>query len=164
MTIVAMIISIIIGTASLTYGYSQAGFGDPARWIVLLGILWLAAHWRRVYWFSSVAFFLMIVAAAIGVWREFPAVWMSLGALGGLLGWDLSDFARRLRYAAPTDNIEDMERRHLMRVGVVAVLGFGLSYLSAVLHVKRLAFEVAVGLILLAAFGVTRLVVRLRKY
>ncbi|MBK9926571.1 MAG: hypothetical protein IPP66_14950 [Anaerolineales bacterium] len=164
MTIVAMALSIIIGTASLAYGYSQADFGDPARWIALLGILWLAAHWRRVYWFSSVAFFLMIVAAAFGVWREFSTVWMFLGALGGLLGWDLSDFARRLRYAAPTDNVEDMERRHLTRVGVVAVLGFGLSYLSAVLQVKRLAFEVAVGLILLAAFGVTRLVVRLRKY
>jgi hypothetical protein len=89
---------------------------------------------------------------------------MLLGALGGLLGWDLSDFAQRLRFAAPTDDIQGMERRHLARVGIVALLGGGLAYLSAVIQIRRLAFEVAVGLILLAALGVTRLVLRLRKY
>jgi hypothetical protein len=91
-------------------------------------------------------------------------MWMLVGALGGLLGWDLSDFARRLRYAAPTDDVEGMERRHLARVGVVAGLGLGLAYLSAVIQVRRLAFEVAVGLILLAALGLTRLVMRLRRF
>ena len=87
-----------------------------------------------------------------------------LAALGGLLGWDLSDFARRLSYAAPTDDVQGMERRHLERVGIVAVLGFGLAILSLYIHIKRLAFEVAVGLVLLAALGLTRLVIKLRKY
>ena len=164
MTIIAMVMSIIIGIASLAYGYLQAGLIDPARWIFLLGVIWLLAEWRKVYWFSSIALFIMVFAAAFGVWADFPTVWMLLGALGGLLGWDLSDFARRLRYAAPTDDIVGMERRHLARVGIVAALGFGLALLSLIIHVKRLAFEVAVGLILLAAFGVTRLVVRLRRY
>ncbi len=164
MTIVAMVLSILIGIVSLAYGYSQEGFDDPALWIVLVGIVWALAHWRRYYWFSSVALFLMIFAAGYGVWQEFPLVWMILGALGGLLGWDLSDFTMRLRYAAPADDIEGMERRHLARVGIVAALGFGLAYISTVVQVRRLAFEVAVGLILLAAFGLTRLVVRLRRY
>jgi hypothetical protein len=164
MTIIAMVLSIIIGTGSLAYGYWQAGFSDPARWIALLGVVWLLAHWRRAYWFSSIALLLIVSAAAFGVWHEFPLVWMLLGALGGLLGWDLSDFARRLRYAAPTDDVKEMERSHLGRVAIVAVLGLGLAYLSVIVHVKRLAFEAAVGLILLAALGVTRLVVRLRKY
>ena len=164
MTIVAMIISIIVSMSSLAYGYLQAELSDPARWIVLIGIVWLLAHWRKLYWFSSVAFFLAIAAAGYGVWSEFPAMWMLLGALGALLGWDLSDFAQRLRFAAPTDDIQDMERRHLGRVAVVAVLGGGLAYLSSVFQVRRLAFEVAVGLILLAALGLTRLVMRLRRY
>lgn len=89
---------------------------------------------------------------------------MLLGALGGLLGWDLSDFARRLSYAAPTDDVQGLERRHLARVSVVAALGFGLAWLSTVIQINRLAFEVAVGLVLLAALGLARLVVRLRKY
>jgi len=130
----------------------------------MMGIVWLLAYWRRLLWFSSLALFLAIFAAGFGVWSEFPIEWMIIGALGGLLGWDLSDFAQRLRFAAPTDDIRGMERRHLLRVGVVAILGGGLAYLSVVIHVRRLAFAVAVGLILLAALGLTRLVLRLRKY
>ena len=163
MAFVAMVLSIIAGIVSLAYGYSHEGFSDYALWIVLLGILWVLAHWRRFYWFSSVAMLLMLFAAGFGVWQNFSLMWMFLGALGGLLGWDLSDFTRRLRYAAPTDDIEGMERRHLARVGVVAALGLGLAYLSNSLQIRRLAFEVAVGLILLAALGLTRLVIRLRK-
>lgn len=164
MTIIAMTISILVGAASLAVGYSQGGFGRFAPWLVLSGFLWLAAHWKKYYWFSSLALFLTVIAAGYGVWREFPTVWMLLGALGGLLGWDLSDFAQRLRFAAPADDIQGLERRHLARVGIVALLGGGLAYLSAVIQIRRLAFEVAVGLILLAALGVTRLVLRLRKY
>jgi len=164
MTIVAMILSIIMGTGSLAYGYFQAGMADPARWSLLLGIVWILAHWRKLYWFSALGLFLTIIGAAYGVWNQFTTIWMILGALGGLLGWDLSDFAMRLSYAASTDDVQGMERRHLERVGVVAMLGVGLAVLSLYIHIKRLAFEVAVGLVLLAALGLTRLVMRLRKY
>jgi len=164
MTVVALVLSIILGAGALAYGYSQMGLAEVARWFVLLGILWLLAHWRMYFWFSSVALFAMLIAAAFGVWVEFPTTWMLLGALGGLLGWDLSDFARRLSYAATTDDIVAMERRHLARIGIVAALGFGLALLSLFVHIRRLAFEVAVGLVLLAVLGLTRLVIGLRRY
>jgi len=164
MSIIVMIISIIVSIISLAYEYWQAGLDDHAHWIVLIGVVWLLSHWRRLYWYSSVALLLAIIAAGYGVWSEFPAVWMLLGALGALLGWDLSDFVQRLRFAAPTDDIQGMERRHLTRVVIVAVLGGGLAYLSSFIQVWRLPFEVAVGLILLAVLGLTRLVMRLRKY
>jgi len=164
MTLIALILSILLGTASLAMGYSQAGATDFPRWFLLLAALWLLAHFRKWYLFSSFALVVMIIAAAYGVWREFPTVWMLLGAVGGLLGWDLSDFARRLSYAAPMDDIRGMERHHLERVAIVASLGLGLALLSVFLHVQRLAFEVAVGLIVLAVLGLTRLVIGLRKY
>ena len=164
LTIVVFVISVVLGTSSLAFGYSQAGFYDPARWLVLLGIVWLLAQWRKLHWVSSAAFFLMLFAAAYGVWNQFTIFLMLLGALGGLLGWDLSDFALRLSYAAPTDDVQGLERRHLERVGIVAVLGFGIALLSVYIHIQRLAFEVAVGLVLLAALGLTRLVLGLRKY
>jgi len=164
MTIIALVLSILLGTASLAMGYSQAGAGAYSRWFLILAILWLITHFRKWYWFSSVALLLMIFAAAYGVWNQFPVVWMLLGAVGGLLGWDLSDFARRLSYASPMDDTRGMERRHLERVGIVAALGLGLAILSVVIRVERLAFEVAVGLVLLAALGLTRLVIGLRKY
>lgn len=164
MTLIALILSILLGTASLAIGYSQGGAGEYLLWLSLLGALWLITHFRKWYWFSSIGLLIMIVAAAYGVWREFPTVWMLLGAVGGLLGWDLSDFARRLSYAAPMDDTRSMERRHLERVAIVATLGVGLALLSIVIRVQRLAFEVAVVLVLLAALGLTRLVIGLRKY
>ena len=164
MTLVVFILSVILGAGSLAYGYSQAGLTDPVRWFLILGIVWLLAQWRKYYWFSSLALFVTLIAAAFGVWIEFPTIWMLLGALGGLLGWDLSDFARRLSYAASTDDTVGMERRHLARVGIVAALGFGLALLSLYIRINRLAFEVAVGLVLLAVLGLTRLVIGLRRY
>lgn len=145
-------------------GYRQAGASSYSIWFLLLAVLWLLAHFRKQHWFSSVALLIIIVAAAYGVWREFPTVWMLLGAVGGLLGWDLSDFARRLGYAAPLDDTRALERRHLERVGIVAALGIGLALLSLYIQINRLAFEVAVGLLLLAVLGLTRLVIGLRKY
>ena len=164
MTTVALILSILLGTASLAIGYGQAGAMEYARWFFLLAGAWAFAHFRKWYGFSSIALILVIAAAAYGVWLEYPAVWMLLGAVGGLLGWDLSDFSRRLSAASPMDDIRSMEIRHLERVGIVAALGLGLALLSVFLRFERLAFEVAVGLLLLAALGLTRLVIGLRKY
>jgi len=164
MTIIALILSILLGTASLAIGYGQAGVVDFSRLFLVLAAIWIFMHFRKWYWFSSVAMLIIVIAAAYGVWREFPTVWMLLGAVGGLLAWDLSDFARRLSYASPMDDTRSMERRHLERVGIVAVLGVGLALISLFVRVHRLAFEVAVGLLLLAALGLTRLVIGLRKY
>lgn len=163
MTLIALILSILLGTASLAMGYSQGGALDTPRWFLLLAALWLITHFRKWYWFSSIALLAVIIAAAYGVWHGFPTVWILLGAVGGLLAWDLSDFARRLSYASPMDDTTSMERRHLERVGIVAALGLGLALLSVFVHFQRLAFEVAVGLVLLAALGLTRLVIGLRK-
>ena len=164
MTIIALILSILLGVVSLAIGYLQAGVSTYTFLFLLLGAIWLVTHFRKWYWFSSLALFLIVIAAAYGVWSEFSMVWMLLGALGGLLAWDLSDFARRLSYAAATDDVAGMEQRHLARVGIVAALGFGLALLSLYIRINRLAFEVAVGLVLLAALGLTRLVIGLRKY
>lgn len=163
MTIIALILSILLGSASLVIGYVQGEAGDYVRWLALLPVLWIFAHFRKWYWFSSVALVIVILAAAYGVWQGFPAVWMLLGAVGGLLGWDLSDFARRLNYASPMDDTRPMEIRHLERAGIVALLGLGLALVSVFLRFERLAFEVAVGLLLLAALGLTRLVIGLRR-
>jgi len=164
MTIIALISSIVLGAISLAIGYWQGGASNYSPWFLMLGAIWLLTHFRKWYWFSSIALLIMIFAAGYGVWREFHTVWMLLGALGGLLGWDLSDFARRLSYASPMDDTRGMERLHMERVGIVAALGFGLAILSVVIHIQRLAFEAAVGLVLLAVLGLTRLVIGLRRY
>ena len=163
MTSIALVLSIVLGNILLALGYWQGGTAGNSIWFLLLAATWIFLHFREWYWFSSIALLIMIVAAAYGVWLGYPTVWMVLGAVGGLVGWDLSDFARRLSYASPMDDIRTLERRHLERVGIVAALGLGLALLSTVIHFQRLAFEVAVGLLILAVLGLTRLVIGLRK-
>jgi hypothetical protein len=163
MTIIALLLSILLGTLSLALGYSQGTGFLYAPWFFLLAVLWLIAHFRKWYWFSSIALLVIVVAAAYGVWQGYPTVWMVLGAVGGLLGWDLSDFARRLSHASPLDDTRPMEIRHLERAGIVTALGLGLALLSIFIRFERLAFEVAVVLVLLAALGLTRLVIGLRR-
>ena len=163
MTTIALVLSILLGNAALAVGYGQGGTTGYARWFLLLAGIWLFAQFRKWHWFSSMGLLIMVLAAAYGVWLGYPLVWMLLGAVGGLLAWDLSDFARRLSLASPMDDTHSMERRHLERAGIVAALGVGLSLLSVFIHFQRLAFEVAVGLLLLAALGLTRLVIGLRK-
>src|SRR5258706_16363714 len=124
MTLVVMILSIILGTGSLSVGYFQAGLYDPARWSVLLGIVWILAHWRKYYWFSALGLFLTLIAAAYGVWNRLATIWMLLGAIGCFLGWGLSACALMLSYAAARHGPEVLECGHLERVVVVAVLGF----------------------------------------
>lgn len=164
MTLIALFLTIFLGAISLAIGYGQGGASAYSPGFLLLAVLWLVAQVRKLYWFSSLALLIVIIAAAYGVWQGFPTVWMLLGSVGALLGWDLSDFARRLSYASPMDDTRPMERRHLERLGIVAALGLGLALLSVFIHFRRLAFEVAVGLVLLAALGLTRLVIGLRKY
>ena len=81
-TIVALVVSILVGTASLALGYGQAGAADIARWFLVLAAIWLFTHFRKWYWFSSIALIIVVVAAAYGVWQEFPTVWLLLGAVG----------------------------------------------------------------------------------
>ena len=133
MTLIALILGILLGTVSLAIGYGQGGAPDLSRWFLLLAGLWLFAHFRKWYGFSSLALVVIVLAAAYGVWLQYPAVWMLLGAVGGLLGWDLSDFARRLSYASPMDDTRGMELRHLERVGIVAALGLATMPLKSVL-------------------------------
>ena len=71
MTLVAFVLSVILGTGALALGFYRAEFFDGARWSILLGIVWVLSHWRRLYWVSSLAFLLVVIGAAYGVWNNF---------------------------------------------------------------------------------------------
>jgi hypothetical protein len=64
MTIIALILSILLGTISLAIGYIQGGLADYSLWFLLLAAVWLVTHFRKWYWFSSIALLVVILAAA----------------------------------------------------------------------------------------------------
>jgi hypothetical protein len=161
-TNIVFVLSVMISVGALAWGYGTQGHTEYVRWLFLLGAIWLLAKWRGWKWFSPLALLIVIGSAGYGLWIEISFGWMMFAAVGGLLAWDLADFSRRLSYAAPTDDVIGMKRRHLARVGIVAVLGGLLGLIVFVVRI-RLPFEVVVGLVILTVLGLTRLITTLRR-
>lgn len=129
---------------SLAWGYAEGGYGQAARWLPLVGVIWLLARWRRWRWFPAAGLFLTLTVAATGLWLELTMGWMLAGALGGLLAWDLSDFARRLGEGVPED-ASALTRRHLARLTMLTVLALGCA---TMLMLAQARFTLAWGLLL----------------
>ena len=162
MTLFAFVFSVLMGIGSLAYAYNNVGLIIIARPLLILGALWLFAGWKRWTWFSSIALLLSVALASFGLWIELSTPWMIAGALGALLAWDLTDFMRRLRLVARTDDLRGIERRHLTRSTIVALAGLSLASIPMLVRLE-FTFEWVVLLTLVAALGVTQLVAWLRR-
>jgi hypothetical protein len=146
-----LLASLLLGTGSLAWGYFERGWAEPAAAMLAVGPLWALAVWRRWTWFSSLGLVLCVLAAAAGLWLGLAPGWMLAGSVGGLLAWDLTDFARRLRDARAGEDLRNLERAHLARLGLVGLLGSLLGTIAMRVSL-RLTFEWALLAGLLAAW------------
>ena len=152
-----------MGIGSLAWGYSRVGLPQFAHWIIFFGLVWLFAIWQRWQWFAYVGMTFNFLAAALGLWfLNFPPGWMFAGAIGGLLAWDLTYFRHRLRFAGSDAETRGMEKRHLVIVSFLALLGFGLANFAMALKFQ-FNFEWALFSAVVAALGITQLITWFRK-
>ncbi len=163
MTLFGMLFGIVLGIGSLAWGYQQVGLPEFARWIVVFGAVWLLAVWQRWRWFATIGLIFCFLAAALGLWfLNFPPGWMFAGAIGGLVGWDLTWFRYRQLYIGSDQERRAMEGRHLVRLSVLALLGFLLASLAMAIKLQ-FNFQWALLLALVAVLGVMQLVRWFRK-
>jgi hypothetical protein len=163
MTLFALIFSIVLGVGSLAWGYEQAGLTQFARWIIFFGALWIFTVWHRWRWFAYIGLIFDFLAAALGLWLlNFTPGWMFAGAIGGLMAWDLTFFRYRLRFAASDEERRLVETRHLVRISLLALLGFGLASAAMILKLQ-FNFEWALLSAIVAALGITQIVSWLRR-
>ncbi len=162
MSYFVFVVSVLMGIGSLSFAYAGAGFDSLARGLLVFGALWLFAGRRRWTWYASIALLVLVALAGYGLWIELSPGWMVSGALGGLLAWDLTDFMRRLRFAAETDDLRTLERRHLTRLTIVTFMGVSLASIAMLVRLE-FTFEWIMLLALVAALGVTQLVAWLRR-
>jgi hypothetical protein len=156
MILFAYIFGVVMGVGSLAWGYSLIGLNVVAFWMLVFGVLWIFAGLQRWSWFSAIGLLLTVAAAAFGLWYGFSTGWMLAGAIGGLLAWDLSDFRRRTRFAADEADLPELEQRHLTRVTIVALLGFGLASISMIVRVE-FTFEWIILLTVVVLLGIMQL-------
>jgi len=115
------VVCIIISTGSFAWGYWLAGYEEASRWIIAFGVLWLASHWRKWKWFSASAVFISLILAAFGIWFEFTSGWMLGGAAFGVFAWNLTEFQQKIKLLPPREDVKGMTRRHLLRIGLLAL-------------------------------------------
>jgi hypothetical protein len=161
-TLIALLSSIVICSASLAFGFAQRGFTSFSTWILILGAGWLFAVWQELTWFSSLALFLSTVVAAIGLWFGFVPGWMFAGGIFALIAWDMTDFRQRLRGMADDTETRGLERRHLLRISLLAFVGLFLASIAMFLQVQ-FSFEWGALLVVVTLLGLGQLVGWFRK-
>jgi hypothetical protein len=162
MNFFAFVISVLMGVGSLAYVYSGTGFDQLVRGLLILGALWLYAGRKRWTWFSTIALLFSVALAGYGLWVGLSPGWMVAGAIGALLAWDLTEFMRRMDGAFETDDLPGMQRRHLARLTVVALIGLLLASISMLVRLE-FTLEWMMLLAMVGVLGITQLVAWLRR-
>lgn len=162
MTLVALLSSIMICSASLAWGFAQGGFTSFSTWILFLGAGWFFAVWQGWKWYSWFALTLSTVAAAFGLWFGFIPGWMFAGGIFALFAWDMDNFRQRLRGLVKDDEICGLERRHLARISLLALIGLVLASIAMLVR-AQFTFEWSALLVIVTLLGLGQLVVWLKK-
>ena len=157
MTLIALICSIVISSGSLAWGYAQSGFTSFSAWIIILGLGWLLAIWQRWYWYSSFALLATTILAALGLWFGFIPGWLFVGGIFALFAWDMAEFRQRLAVMPKDENRRGVERRHLLRVSLLALAGMTLASIAMILRVQ-FTFEWSALLVVVILLGLGQLV------
>lgn len=162
MSYFAFVICVLMGVGSLAFVYSGVGFDTLVRGLLTFGAFWLYAGWRRWTWVSVIGILSLVALAGFGLYIELSTGWMLAGALGGLLAWDLSEFIRRSYFAPESADLPGMQRRHLARLTIVAVIGVALASVSMAVRLE-FTLESMMLLALVVVLGVTQLVGWIRR-
>ena len=126
----ATYISIVIGIGSLVWGYAQVGFDSLVRWLLFFGAAWLFARRHHWWWFSTLGLILCVSLAAFGMWFGLIPGWMLSSGIFALIAWHLTDFRRRTRLEKQNEEMQELERRRLGRVTLMAIGGLSLASLT----------------------------------
>ena len=169
MTRLSLFAAIAGSCGSAVWAWTAGGYSWVALASALLGLAWIFAEMRRVRAAAFLGLFLAAAGAAAGEWQRLPPEFLLLSLALALAAWDLSDFSRRLDATAEDGVLPELqdrrqlERRHLGWLVAILLTGVGLSIFALEARAVRFKFEVAAALALLGAWGVTQLILRLRK-
>jgi hypothetical protein len=153
---------ILLGVLPFVAGYSRLHLPLVAIACLLIGLFWIISQWRRCEWFASFGLFVFGCTAAIGILIGLSPILMAFSVLGSLLAWDLSEFSRRIRGAAPEDYLEQIETRHLLRLALLGGTGLFLILMALFLRIQ-ISFGWMFLLVVVFVLGIKQLTDRIRR-
>lgn len=161
MVIAAETICILAGMLLLIAGYLQSQLFTVAVGCFGIGLFWIYSERRGWRWVASVALFIFVSAAGAGVWIGLPPILMALSVLGSLMAWDLASLSRRIKDAAPEDDLRNLEKIHLVQLASLGAAGLVLILAALFIHL-RISFGWMFLLVLAVVFGIMQMVRRYR--
>lgn len=154
--------AIILAGGALALGYGLGGLWSGVLLSLALSVCWLVAFWRDWLWMSAPGLGLCVVVAVGGLLLNLGTGWMLVGVVAALSAWDLDAFVQRLRDVEWVADRRALERRHLMRLLIVDLLGLALAAVALGIEL-RLSFVATILLSLLMILGLSRAVGFLRR-
>jgi hypothetical protein len=128
------VIGTLLGAGSVAAAFTVDGIYWPLVLIILFIIFWFITFTRSGRWFNNPGLFLVFSLIGYGFIMSIPAIPLFAGGFLALAGWDLTDFYTRLQMANPEDDQGSLQRRHLLRLGPVLVIGLVLVLVAVNIH------------------------------
>jgi hypothetical protein len=157
MTRLLRFVFLLLSVGLLAVGYFRGSLVWPAVGLCLFGVLWMVGLALRWDWISPLGLFLVFGAAVVGSYQGLSTLLLIPSAISVLLAWDLAEFHIRLRMASPQDDLSLLERSHLVRLLLLALVSGILSTFALTLHFIP-AFEGLVILMFIAVWGIGQMV------
>ncbi len=154
--------STLIAAGALALGYGLNARFLGALFFVALGLLWLVAQRYRWLPVASLGLLGLTIGAVLGALYGVKGGWLLVGITTALVAWDLHHFVQHVQASENLENLRALERAHLWRLGGVVGVGLLLSTLALTIRLT-LRFSVILILVLVAFFGLSRLVRYLRR-
>ena len=162
MTKIFFYASLTVGLACLALDWILAGYWLVG--LVELGLLPISLFLvkRKFQAITGLALTFSVLTAAVGLWMGLGLSLALVSVVSVLAAWDLEGFSQRLVFASEEDDPQRLERRHLMQVNLVLLLGVAADLLSQSIH-YAFGFEWALTLAILAFYGIGALINGMRR-
>jgi hypothetical protein len=162
LTTASLVVSTVLATSLLIWGYASGGAWSWVPLIIAVGALWLVGQRYQRNWVASWALVLCVGFATAGMWANLNPSLMLGGLIAALSAWDLDHFLQRLRLVTQNARTRSLERRHLMRLLWVDVVGVLVSSIAFSIDLE-FGLGIAFLLGLLAIVGLSRTISFLRR-
>ena len=158
----AAIAAIVLAVLALAAAFAQAGRWPWAGLSLLAAVPWVTEPWHRQRWPISVGFLWLAVPISMAALAGISPVWLLTVVVLALIAWDLIEFGRHLEQVDREERGPEQVRIHLLRLGLVAGLGWILGLVAVQVRLTySLAWVLVIGLLLI--IGLSRSVRRLRR-